>query len=184
MRIAYCIALPFFTALLPACATESPTEAVVSDRYGESSGLSLYRVWYATTLFRDPLGPGEASAPERTVPGTAMAYAVLAVGWDPSSNATPTEFVPVQSRARLAVDRGDTLRIEVSDRTFDGRCGGSRPLSQSDADFITQRIFPAEFAGVTYDAATCTARASTNDGGTLDAAPQQDAAAVTDATTP
>lgn len=184
MRNAHLATLLLVTALLPACATESPTEAIVANGYGDASDLSLYRVWYATTLFRDPLGPGEASAPERTVPGTAMAYAVLAVGWDPSSSATPTEFVPVESRARLAVDRGDTLRIDVSDRTFDGRCGGSRPLSQSDADFITQRIFPAEFAGVTYDAPTCTARASTNDGGTFDAAPQQDTAAVTDATTP
>jgi hypothetical protein len=37
-------------------------------------------------------------------------------------------------------------------------------LSQSDADFITQRIFPGEFATVRFDAATCVASSLTDSG--------------------
>jgi hypothetical protein len=63
----------------------------------------------------------------------------------------------VKSSAKLAVTRGSTLTIGVSDATFVGRCAAGTALSQDDADFITQRIFPGDFAAVTYDAKTCAA---------------------------
>ncbi len=148
---------------LAACGTETPTQAVAVNGYarpasraGTSDEITVYRVWYATTLFRVPVAPGSTSDPIRTVPGRATAYAVLAPGWDPSSSKEPTTFVPVKSKRSLSVARGDTLELIVSDRTFTGRCGGSEPLDASDAEFITQRIFPGEFEGVTYDPATCT----------------------------
>jgi hypothetical protein len=157
---------------LPACGTETPTEAVVVNGYALPSGsgqvsneITVYRVWYATTLFRDPLGPGSTSDPIRTVPGRATAYAVLAPGWDPSSSDAPAAFVPVISNHALSVARGDTIQLVVSDRTFTGRCGGTPALDADEADFITQRIFPGEFEGLTYDPATCTSRPS----GTVDA---------------
>lgn len=158
--------LPLFllAAALSACGTETPSEAVVVNDYGAAASdgsfageVTIYRAWYATTLFREPLGPGEQSAPQRTVPGKARAYVVLAVGWDPTSSAPPSSFVAAMSKSAFDVDRGGTLRITVSDDSFTGRCDGAEPLSQKDADFITQRIFPAEFAGLDYDAATCTA---------------------------
>jgi hypothetical protein len=160
-----------FIALLPmlislsACGAERPTEAVAVNGYALSSDgsvsntITVYRVWYATTLFRDPLAPKSTSAPVRTVPGSATAYAVLAPGWDPSSSDAPSAFIPVQSNHELGATRGDTIDLVVSDRTFSGRCGGSRTLDQDEADFITQRIFPAEFEGMTYDPATCTSTA-------------------------
>jgi len=81
---------------------------------------------------------------------------VLAPDWDPASKTPPTRFVVLQSKAPLALRRGETLHIVVDDQTFTGSCAAQQPLSQDDADFITQRIFPAEFANATYDAKTCT----------------------------
>jgi hypothetical protein len=44
----------------------------------------------------------------------------------------------------------------VDDRTFTGNCAAGQPLSQDEADFVTQRIFPGEIGTATYDAKTCT----------------------------
>ena len=54
------------------------------------------------------------------------------------------------------VDVSDTLDIPVSDATFTGNCGAGSFLTQSQADFITQFVFSDIFAGLQYDAATCT----------------------------
>jgi hypothetical protein len=63
------------------------------------------------------------------------------------------------------VARGDTLNIQVSDSTFDGNCAAGKPLSQADADQITQEIFPDEFAGMRYEARTCTLTVISPEGG-------------------
>jgi hypothetical protein len=138
------------------CETESPTKVVVENGYPVRT--AVYRAWWVTTYFPDPVAPGQTSTEQRGVPGADTAYAVLAPGWDPSSAAPPTSFVVSKSKAALTSTRGDTLHIVVSDSTFEGSCAAKQPLSQADADFITQRIFPAEFAGVTYDAASCVIR--------------------------
>jgi hypothetical protein len=149
--------------MLAACGTETPTRATVVNGYAEAGDgapaaqLVVYRVWYSTTLFRDPVLPKASSGVQRIVPGSDEAYAVLTSHWDPASGDTPRAFIPVRSRRALSVARGDVLQIVVSDATFVGRCDGEGPLTQSQADFITTRIFPAEFTGVHYDAATCTA---------------------------
>lgn len=160
-----------------ACATETPTTAIVDNAYpaildGASTTdvVTVYKVWYSTTLFRFPIAPGGESESERTVFGSATAYAVLAPGWDPSFATAPTHFVAVESTSPIAVNRGDILHIAVSDARFTGRCGATAPLSQTEADFVTQRIFPAEFSEVHYDAATCSSTLLTGDGGS-DAAP-------------
>ncbi len=166
-------AFGLLTPWLAACSTETPTTAIVDNAYpsvpdGASNAgeVTVYKVWYGATLFRFPVAPGGESESERTELGSATAYAVLAPGWAPSSATAPTQFVAVESKAPLSVNRGDTLHIAVSDARFTGRCGGSAPLSQTEADFVTQRIFPAEFAGVHYDAATCRSTAALGDGGT------------------
>jgi hypothetical protein len=53
------------------------------------------------------------------------------------------------------VQVGDTLQIPVDDETFVGNCASSSFLSQSQADFITQRVFPSIFANLRYDAGNC-----------------------------
>jgi len=164
--------LPAFALALAACDTETPTTASVRNDYAAvadggdvATQNVVYRVWFATTLFTDPVAPGQTSAELRTVPTADYVYALLAVGWDPASGAAPTKLVPLRSKGRLDVARGDLGLIAVSPATFDGDCASGGRLSQEDADFVTQRIFPGPFAGLRFDAATCTAAPVAGDAG-------------------
>lgn len=148
--------------VLEGCETSDPTFAVIENRYapppdGGDAALqtAVYQGWWSVTLFTTPVAAGTTSDPQRAITSTDFAYALLAPGWDPASGTTPTTLVPVKSSAALHVKRGDTLHIVVSDEATTGDCAAGKPLSQEDADFITQRIFPGLFANVTYDAATC-----------------------------
>jgi hypothetical protein len=153
-----------------ACDTEDATMVVADNDYpvlpdgGDPTlEMTVFKVWWVTSLLPDPVLPGGEGEPQRTVPSTDFAYAVLAPGWNPSSLTPPSRFVAVKSATTLSASRGDTLHVHVSDDTFVGNCGAGRPLSQEDADFITQRIFPGEFSGKTYDAASCTASPTVGD---------------------
>jgi hypothetical protein len=155
-----------------ACDTENPTMVVVDNGYAPvpdggdpKTQMTVFKVWWVTSLLPDAVGPGGEGQPQRTVPNTDFAYALIAPGWDPSSPMPPTTFVAARSAVRLTASRGDTLHVPVSDNTFVGNCAVGKPLLQDDADFITQRIFPAEFTGSTYDAATCVATGSSADAG-------------------
>jgi hypothetical protein len=131
-------------------------------------GNDEYKVWWVTSLLSGPVAPGTEGQPERTVPNSDFACAVLAPGWDPSSGKAPTTFIPAMSATKLSAARGDTVHIHVSDGTFVGNCLAGKPLSQDDADLITQRIFPGEFRGDVFDAKTCTATLTTTDAGADD----------------
>jgi hypothetical protein len=48
------------------------------------------------------------------------------------------------------------LTITVDDTAFIGNCAAGTFLAQTEADFVTQRVFAQTFAGLHYDAATCT----------------------------
>jgi len=155
-----------------ACATEDPTAVVVDNDYpvvldggDPATERTVYKGWWVTSLLPDPVAPGGEGAPQRTVPNTDYAYAVLAPGWDPSSAPPPTAFVAARSSVKLTANRGDTLHLHVSPDTFDGDCAAGRPLSQEDADFVTQRIFPAEFGGGAYDARRCVVLPAAADAG-------------------
>ena len=145
-----------------ACETPDPTKAVVENGYpviadGGPPGASVvvYKAWWAATLFNDPVAPGTTSDEQRSVPESDFVYALLAPGWDPESGSPPTKLIAVKSKQKLAATRGETLHILVSDGTFAGNCVANQPLSQEDADFITQRIFPGDFANVFYNAQSC-----------------------------
>jgi hypothetical protein len=157
---------------LAGCDTDAPTMIVVDDDYpaiaegGNSMNeTTVYKVWWVTSFLPDPVAPGEEGQPERTVPNTDFAYAVLAPGWDPSRPTAPLRLLAAKSATQLTVARGDTLHVHVSDDTFVGNCGAGKPLTQDEADFITTRIFPGDFAGLTYDAATCSATRVSADAG-------------------
>jgi hypothetical protein len=145
-----------------ACETEDASMAVVDNGYpaassgGPAAQTVVYRAWWVATYFPEPVAPAGTSIEQRSIPASDFAYAVLAPGWDPASATPPAQLVVVKSKAPLSLTRGDTLQIVINDQTFDGSCAAQQPLSQEDADFITQRIFPGELAGVTYDAKTCT----------------------------
>jgi hypothetical protein len=158
---------------LAACETEAPTKAVVENAYpapvdgaDPAHQTVVYRAWWVTTYFPEAVPAGASSTEQRSVPAADFAYALLAKGWDPSSTTPPTAFVVVKSKAPLSVARGEVLPIVVSDATFSGNCAANAPLSQEDADFITQRLFPREFSGFTYNAKTCTMTAEVEAGAT------------------
>jgi hypothetical protein len=154
------------------CDTENATTVVVDNDYpsipdgGDAmTEMTVFKVWWVTTLLPDAVRPGGEGQVQRTVPNTDYAYAVLAPGWDASSRTPPSKVLAARSVGRLALARGDTLHVHVSDGTFLGNCAAGTRLSQDDADFITRRIFPAEFAGVTYDAQHCATSPASTDGG-------------------
>ena len=159
-------------AALVACETATPTSAVVDNAYaavpdgGDPAAQTVvYRAWWVATYFPDPVAGGTTSAEQRSVPATELAYALLAPGWDPASTTPPSRLIVVRSKAPLESVRGEVLHIAVSDQTFTGNCVAGQPLSQEDADFVTQRIFPGPFANVTYDAKTCTSTPVATDAG-------------------
>jgi hypothetical protein len=149
------------------CDTGAATYAVVDDGYPAPAGDGgtgpqdvIYRAWWSVTYFAAPLAAGAESDANRVIPATDYAYAVLAPGWDPTSGVPPTRLLPMRTKATLTVARGDTLHVVFSDATATGNCAAAQPLTQDEADLITKSIFPDEFAGATYDAATCTVTTS------------------------
>ena len=157
------------TALLVAgCLNvDTPYTSVALDNdYPASSTtpLVVYEAFWEATAFATPVPPGGSSGTQSTVPASNnTAWAVLAPGWDPSSTEPPSSFVVLQSRAGFGVDLNDTLHIRVDDATFAGNCSAGSFLTQAQADFITQIVFPSTFAGLHYDAATC--RTTSSDDG-------------------
>jgi hypothetical protein len=139
------------TLPLSAC-DDTPSTVMVENTY---STITVYKTWWATTLIADPVAPGGTSAVERTVPRDDYAYTLLAPGWTPGSAAPPATLIAARSAEMLLVARGDLLRIVVSDDTFVGNCAAGKPLDADSAQLIVERIFPDDFAGVTYDPATC-----------------------------
>jgi hypothetical protein len=150
---------------LSGCETADPTIAVVDNGYAADA---IFKAWWSVALFPDPVAAGQTSEPERVVPGTDVAYALLAPGWDPAAKDKPPTLVPIRTKAKLTVDRAGTLRVMISDATTVGNCAAGNPLSADDAAFIVDRIFPGEFAGMTYDPSTCTGRPVREDAGSVD----------------
>src|SRR5262245_5195608 len=99
--------------LAPAGCDDAPTEAPVANAYTGDSAPVVYRAWWVTTLFPDPVVVQATSAIERTIPATDFAYVLLAPGWSPDAAAPPARLVALKSREKLAAKRGELLRIEV-----------------------------------------------------------------------
>ncbi len=144
--------------LLLASACEVPTTTVeIDNAYPASSKQIVYRAFWQAVRFTTPLAPRAASDPQNTVPASAnTAWVLLAPGWDPRDSAPPTKFIVLESKTGFAVDLDHALTISVDDTTFAGNCGTGSHLDQAEADFITDRVFQAEFTGLAYDATSCT----------------------------
>jgi hypothetical protein len=149
-------------AFAAGCDRQPDTAVVIDNNYAPSQTppLAIYRAYWHAVAFQDPVAPGASSDAESTVPASAStAFVLLAPGWDGST--PPASFVVMQSRGGFGMHFNDTLHIPVDDTTFVGNCAANSPLSQTQADFITQRIFTEDiFPGASlpfgYDAVTCT----------------------------
>jgi hypothetical protein len=138
---------------------DSPnTNVVLENDYppAATNALVVFHAFWQAVSFTTPIPPGAASDPRSTVAASPnTAYVLLAPGWDPAMSGTPTSFIVLQSRAGFEVHVNDTVHIPVDDMTFAGNCAAGSFLSQEQADFITQQVFASDFAGLSYDAATC-----------------------------
>jgi hypothetical protein len=160
-------------AIVAAGCDDDPTTAVVENGYAipsdartaDADPMTVFKVWWVTTLFATPVPPGELSETERTTPANDFAYALLAPGWSPELAGAPARLIAVRSKQPLSVAAHDLLRITVSDDQFTGNCAAGAPLGADDARFIVERIFPGELAGTSYDPATCTSLPVAADGG-------------------
>jgi len=147
---------------LGAC-NDTPTTAVVTNGFAATTAVSVYKLWWLETLFPDAVAPGAASAVQRTIPGSDYAYALLAPGWS-AADGPPRTLVPIKSAAKLTAYDHQLLRIIVAEATFTGDCVSS-VLTADDATLIRTQLFPGEFAGATYDPATCTTTLTAGAGG-------------------
>jgi hypothetical protein len=147
------------------------TNVVVDNRYppSQANALVVYHAFWQAVSFTSPIPPGSSSDPQSAVAASAnTAYVILAPGWNPAADggsATPTSFVVLQSRDGFGVHLDTTLHIPVDDSAFAGNCAAGSFLTQEQADFITQRVFQGDFAGLRYDASTCATTPATGGGG-------------------
>ena len=163
---------------------DRPTTVLVQNDYPAPGGaasappMTVFKVWWVTTLFPSPVAAGAVSESERTIPGTDFAYALVAPDWSADSGTAPSRLIALKSTRELTASAHDVLTISVSDRTFAGNCAAGSALSADDAALAIQRIFPGEFVGLRYDPATCTTTPAAADSGASDNA---DAGQVRDA---
>lgn len=154
-RLSLSVSVACFTLASVACETSAPTHAVVDNDYTVEQDVTVYKAWWSVASIREHVSPGSESAPVRVVENTDYAFALLARGWDPEAGA-PLALIPVHTRSPVTATRGETLHIHISPETVLGDCELGEPLSQGDANFIVNRLFPGDFTGLQYDAATCT----------------------------
>ena len=136
------------------------TDVKIENGYPATSSTPMVvydAFWQGVSFAGDNVVPGASSAPQPAVPTSGdTAYVVLAPGWNPSGSAPPSSFVVLESRSTFSLQLGNTLTIPVDDSTFAGNCAAGSHLTQDEAMLITQRVFPGDFASVTYDPSTCT----------------------------
>ncbi len=153
--------LVIFVRLLAVAACDVPdTRAVLYDRFGASTDDVVFAARWENVAFTTPLAPGEASPPEPAFESSGTpAYVVVAPGFDLASPDPPATLLLLESKQLIGVALGAGVTIDVDDTTFTGDCNADSMLPQADADLMTERVFPALFAGRRYDAATCTTEA-------------------------
>ncbi len=133
------------------------TEVIIANGYPDASANVIYQAFWLDNSFTTPVAPGASAAPVTSLFASSnTAYVLLAPGWDPSSATTPTSFIVLESVGGYELHYGATLTITVDDAAFIGNCAAGTFLPQAETDFITQNVFAQTFAGLHYDAATCT----------------------------
>jgi hypothetical protein len=130
--------------LLVMCGCDDATTIVVDNAYKDDTVVD--EVWWSQTLVPDQVAPGGESPAYRTTPALETAYVVAERGGN--------VFV-ARTAMPLGVERSAELHVVISPENIVGDCATNARLTQPEADFITERIFPGRFAGAVYDAATC-----------------------------
>lgn len=159
-----------FWILAAGCDTPQ-TNVVLDNQYppSQANALVVYRAFWQAVSFIGPIPPGSSSDPQSTAAASEnTAYVVLAPGWNPAADggpSTPASFIVLRSRNGFAVHLDTTLHVPIDDAAFAGNCAAGSFLTQEQADFITERVFPIDFAGLRYDASTCATTGVASGGG-------------------
>jgi hypothetical protein len=130
-----------FLLLLAACDGSDATYAAVTNQLGPG-GPTVYKVWYRTTLFTEPVSPGNDSPVHVVAPGGGVAYALLAPGWDP--DAGPPRSVLGGVTGTIGADKGKVVRIEIAPDKLRTACSAGGQLARDEYDVLRERIFPGE----------------------------------------
>ena len=136
------------------------TSAVIDNRYpaSDAAPFVVFKAFWQAVPFNDPVMPGESSPEQSSVSASPnTAYALIAPGWDADAGPTPSSFILLRSRGDFGLNFDDTLHIPIDDAHFTGNCAVGSRLTQDEADFISQQVFPADMASFNYDALTCKA---------------------------
>lgn len=143
-------------AVESACQGDLSEAVVVNDMPADGpEPLTIYKVWYRSTLFLDPLAPGEQSESLRIGPGAEPAYALLAPAYD--ADAGTPRLMPARTKDVIRSEAGETVRLVFSPATAFIGCGGAAGLSREDYDTIRERIFPGDIVAP-FDPAGCTSQ--------------------------
>ena len=152
--------------LLFGCETDGPTEASIANEFpsDEPAPFTVVKVWYKTTLFLEPLPPGQESEPARVATGPEPVYALLARVPSNAVDAGAPRLVVARTRDEVTVPVGEQKRIVLSPTTTLVGCGGPGGLSRANYDDIAKRIFPGD-AVEPFDPAGCTVAPLSRDAG-------------------
>ena len=152
-------------ALVAGCQTD-PTEAVVVNALPANAAepLTVYRAWYLSTLYVDPVAPESQSEQLRVGAGAEPAYALLAVAYDPEVG--PVRLVPARTRENVRLEAGETARVVFSASSSLIGCDGPDGLSREQYEFLAARIFPGERLAELATGSCAAWSAALPDGGT------------------
>lgn len=144
--------------LLFGCETGGPTEATIANEFpgGEPAPFTVVKVWYRSTLYLEPLAPGQESEPARVATGAEPVYALLARVPPGGNDGGVPRLVAARTREEIAVPVGERRRLALSPTTTLVGCGGPDGLSQADYEYLATRIFPGD-AIEPFDPAGCSA---------------------------
>lgn len=144
-------------AMFLACETNEPTEASIVNGFpnDEPAPYTVVKVWYRTTLFLEPIAPGEESEALRVGTGTEPVYAIVARGFEPNdADAGPRKLIAARTRDAIVLSPGERKRVVLSPATTLVGCGGAGGLSKADYESIATGIFPGD-ALVPFDETGC-----------------------------
>ena len=152
-----CVLVSAALRLAPGCQGDL-SQAVVVNEYPANvpEPYTIYKVWYRSTLFLEPVSPGQESGASRIGPGTEPAYALVTPSFD-ADGGTRT-LLPARTRNVVQTGSGDTGRLVFSPTAALVGCGGPNGLSREDYDIITTRVFPGDVV-VPFDPLGCTPQA-------------------------
>jgi hypothetical protein len=126
-----CSAAVTLLVFVGACDND-PTEASIVN---EIPDATIEKTWFRTTLFTEPVEPGQTSRTLRVGAGAEPAYAVVRIHGH--------SFV-ARTNAVVDATEADHTRIVFSPATARSLCFGEPRLAADEEELVRTRIFPGD----------------------------------------